>query len=93
MIHSAVSTSSNVVTLNGTSYTLSTNTLASGYGSGTVTYYIGNAYPQAYILCEYIMYQREFTVAQRQQVEGYLAHKWAITASLPAGHPYKTTPP
>jgi hypothetical protein len=79
MIHSAVSTSRNTVTLNGTSYTLSTNTLASGYGSGTVTYYIGNAYPQSYILCEYILYQQEFTVAQRQQVEGYLAHKWLLT--------------
>ena len=92
MIHSSVSTASNVVTLNGTSYTLTTNTLASGYGSGTVTYYIGNAYPQPYILCEYIMYQREFTIAERQQVEAYLAWKWGITSSLPATHPYKTIP-
>jgi hypothetical protein len=92
MIHSSVSTASNVVTLNGTSYTLTTNTLASGYGSGTVTYYIGNAYPQAYILCEYILYQREFTVAERQQVEAYLAWKWGITSSLPATHLYKTIP-
>jgi sugar lactone lactonase YvrE len=92
MIHSSVSTASNVVTLNGTSYTLTTNTLASGYGSGTVTYYIGNAYPQAYILCEYILYQREFTVVERQQVEAYLAWKWGITSSLPATHPYKTIP-
>lgn len=28
-----------------------------------------------------------------QQIEGYLAHKWGLTGSLPAGHPYKTTPP
>ena len=91
MIHSAVSTSNNVVTLNGTSYALTTNTLASGYGSGTVTYYIGNAYPQAYILCEYILYQEEFTVAQRQQVEGYLAHKWGLNgyydSSIPLSIP------
>jgi hypothetical protein len=92
MIHSAVSTASNVVTLNGTSYTLTTNTTASGYGVGTVTYYIGNAYPQPYILCEYIMYQREFTVGERQQVEAYLAWKWGITSSLPATHLYKTIP-
>jgi hypothetical protein len=92
MIHSSVSTASNVVTLNGTSYTLTTNTLASGYGSDTVTYYIGNAYPQPYILCEYILYQREFTIAERQQVEAYLAWKWGITSSLPATHPYKTIP-
>lgn len=93
MIHSAVSTSRNTVTLNGTSYALSTNTLASGYGSGTVTYYIGNAYPQPYILCEYILYQEEFTVAQRQQVEGYLAHKWGIKTSLPATHPFYSLKP
>jgi hypothetical protein len=31
--------------------------------------------------------------AVRQRVEGYLAHKWGLTGSLPAGHPYKTSPP
>jgi hypothetical protein len=94
MIHSAVSTSNNVVTLNGISYPLTTNTLASGYGSGTVTYYIGNAYPQAYILCEYIMYQREFTVGERKQVEGYLANKWGVTlrGDLPDTHLFKSRP-
>jgi hypothetical protein len=29
----------------------------------------------------------------RQRIEGYLAWKWDLVASLPAGHPYKTTPP
>ena len=29
----------------------------------------------------------------RQQVEGYLAHKWGLTALLPAGHLYKTLRP
>jgi hypothetical protein len=29
----------------------------------------------------------------RQKLEGYLAHKWGTTASLPADHPYKTDPP
>ena len=33
------------------------------------------------------------TTTNRQLVEGYLAHKWALTGSLPAGHPYKTTAP
>jgi hypothetical protein len=28
-----------------------------------------------------------------QIIEGYLAHKWGLTANLPAGHPYKTTGP
>lgn len=30
---------------------------------------------------------------QRQMVEGYLAHKYGLTASLPSGHPYKLTAP
>ena len=28
-----------------------------------------------------------------QRVEGYLAHKWGLTAGLPADHPYKTVAP
>jgi hypothetical protein len=27
------------------------------------------------------------------QMEGYLAHKWGLTALLPSNHPYKNTPP
>lgn len=29
----------------------------------------------------------------REKIEGYIAHKWGLTANLPAGHPYKTTAP
>jgi hypothetical protein len=29
----------------------------------------------------------------RQQMEGYLAHKWGLTANLPSDHPYKTNAP
>ena len=29
----------------------------------------------------------------REKIEGYLAHKWGLTANLPVNHPYKTTPP
>jgi hypothetical protein len=29
----------------------------------------------------------------RQRIEGYLAHKWGLTANLPADHPYKVNPP
>lgn len=31
--------------------------------------------------------------SEREKIEGYLAHKWGLTSSLPAGHPYKTNPP
>jgi hypothetical protein len=29
----------------------------------------------------------------RQQAEGYLGHRWGLTANLPADHPYKTAAP
>ena len=29
----------------------------------------------------------------RQRIEGYLAHKWGLTANLPSDHPYKTNAP
>lgn len=29
----------------------------------------------------------------RQQIEGYLAHKWGLTANLPSDHPYKSVAP
>lgn len=31
--------------------------------------------------------------ADRQRLEGYLAHRWGLTGNLPGGHPYKTAPP
>jgi hypothetical protein len=42
--------------------------------------------------CEFIMYNTFLTTSQRQQVEGYLAWKWGLVASLPSDHPYKTVP-
>jgi hypothetical protein len=33
------------------------------------------------------------TTAERQKVEGYLAHKWGLESSLPVGHPYLTDVP
>jgi hypothetical protein len=29
----------------------------------------------------------------REKLEGYLAHKWALTGNLPGGHPYKSVAP
>ena len=30
---------------------------------------------------------------QRQKIEGYLAHKWGLSANLPSDHPYKSNAP
>ena len=42
---------------------------------------------------EIIIYNRAVTVVERQQVEGYLASKWALQNSLPITHPYRTFQP
>jgi hypothetical protein len=43
--------------------------------------------------CELIIINGSLSTADRQTVEGYLAHKWGLTASLPSDHPYKNVPP
>ncbi len=32
-------------------------------------------------------------ISHFQKAEGYLAHKWGLTGSLPSSHPYKSTAP
>jgi hypothetical protein len=44
-------------------------------------------------VAEVIVYSTTPTATQRQQIEGYLAWKWGLVASLPASHPYKNYPP
>ena len=58
------------------------------------TLYVGNGtgFPINGEIGEVIVYQATLTVAQRQQVEGYLAWKWGLVSSLPMGHPYKIPP-
>jgi hypothetical protein len=42
---------------------------------------------------EIIVTASVLSTLNRQKTEGYLAHKWGLTASLPADHPYKTVGP
>ena len=44
-------------------------------------------------ICEILIYNSTFTTTQRQQVEGYLAHKWGLVSPLPAAHSFKSFPP
>ena len=66
------------------------------YTAGTTTE-IGGALGAQYLTTGYIneviAYSSVLGTSQRQQIEGYLAWKWGIQASLPAGHPYKTAAP
>ena len=45
------------------------------------------------LICECVAMQRNATTLERQQVEGYFAHKWGLAASLPADHPYRNVAP
>jgi hypothetical protein len=44
-------------------------------------------------ISEVLVYNVNHTTTQRQEVEGYLAWKWGLQASLPAGHPYLSAAP
>ena len=46
----------------------------------------------AYV-AEVVTYNRQLDLAERQQVEGYLAWKWALNSSLATSHPYRYVPP
>ena len=52
-------------------------------GNGTNEQWTGH-------FCEFMIFTSDITTTQRQQIEGYLASKWGLQASLPAGHPYST---
>ena len=43
--------------------------------------------------CEFIFTDGTEDLATEQKIEGYLAHKWGLTAHLPADHPYKSQAP
>jgi hypothetical protein len=67
------------------------------YGDTATAIYIGTRANSGTTLtasvAEVIVYSTTPTTQQRQQIEGYLAWKWGLVASLPASHPYKNYPP
>lgn len=42
------------------------------------------------VLSEILFFNRALTTSEIQQIEGYLAHKYNLLGSLPAGHPFKS---
>jgi hypothetical protein len=79
--------SSNIITVDGVSYPLSTSVSAGSYQTASVLYEIGDRYGNSGQLCELIQFNSEITTGQRQAVEGYLTRKWGL-AALPVTHPY-----
>jgi hypothetical protein len=52
----------------------------------------GDAYWNGKI-AELIVSSNAFSVAERESIEGYLAHKWGVASKLPANHSYKGAAP
>ncbi len=44
-------------------------------------------------LAEVVIFDRALTTDEKQEMEGYLAHKWGRADLLPSGHPYKASAP
>lgn len=70
------------------SYTQTQTTF--GYNIGNSNVAAGTQYTGT--INEIVVYNTLLSLSQRQQVEGYLAWKWGLQGSLPATHPYKSSP-
>ena len=44
-------------------------------------------------IAEVLTFSSALSSAEREKVEGYLAHKWGFTSKLPSSHTYKVTAP
>ena len=81
--------------------TTSTNTALSSIGYTTDSNFHVGALRTSGVLerspaikfAEVIVSSTLLSTTNRQKLEGYLAHKWGLTANLPADHPYKTAVP
>jgi hypothetical protein len=78
------------------------------FGTGAVVpsaanpYHVGIGYPASGNaataaldgdICEIVVLNTVASTTTRQLIEGYLAHKWGLTSSLPNDHPYKSSQP
>jgi hypothetical protein len=61
------------------------------YANSNITF--ANQYSFRGMIGEYIAIASSLSTTNRQKTEGYLAHKWGLTANLPNDHPYKTVGP
>ena len=79
----------NLYGINGTSYSG-----ASNLGIGSLTDYFGSTgLGNTFYICEFLHYDYDLSVAQRQTVEGYLANKWNLKTFLPPAHPHYVVAP
>lgn len=83
--------------VNGESLTVSGNPTAaqSSFAGLAVGRMTRSDFPQYFggHVGEILIYDRELTTAQRQNLEGYLAWRWGLQATLPYDHPYAASFP
>lgn len=90
------SPSNHVFSVNGSALTSTTSGAAAYYSE--VGFSIGMRPLQSSVqfngkISEIVFCASLLSSTTRQQVEGYLAWKWGLQSSLPAGHPYKSAAP
>lgn len=94
IIVAAIASGSQLIYNNGTLQSSNTRTLSSSAASDPLWIGgFGNSESYLGSLGEMIVYNRQLTTTERQQVEGYLAWKWGLQASLPTNHPYYNSRP
>jgi hypothetical protein len=84
-----------VYTIDGTSTYTFTNDL-----SVSASFYLGvgyNPYADSFYysgeIKELFVFNATLENNKLRIIEGYLAHKWGLTGSLPSNHPYKSSAP
>lgn len=82
------------LSLNGTVETVSDSTAYTG-GLTTRIAQPSGAASQSWdgLIAELVVVQPGAAAADQRRLEGYLAWKYGVQASLPGGHPYKSAPP
>jgi hypothetical protein len=82
---------------NGMTTSTNTSPLAAALGTDLFSVFATggpeNAVSPAGKVSEILVFNENLSTTNRQLVEGYLAWKWDLVASLPTEHPYKTYPP
>jgi hypothetical protein len=72
------------------------HTLTSGNtASASTAVFLGGLLGTGYDvdIAESVYVNAVVSTADRERLEGYLAHKWGLTANLPSSHPYKSSAP
>jgi hypothetical protein len=83
---------------NGTSYASSSSSGPTiTINTGTTITTVGSDVSQSSFfqgdIAEIVVLGQASAAPDRQRIEGYLAHKWGLTANLPSDHPYKVNVP